>query len=71
MSSTFYVLLWCPQIPKVKKDSDDPTVFFMLLGSTSVKAVSKMSVKLTPGLREELVRQSNVILPTLFLSGAL
>ncbi len=30
------------------------TVFFTLLGSMSFKAVHKMLVKLTPGLREKL-----------------
>jgi hypothetical protein len=35
-------------IPKAQKDTDDLTVFFTLMGSTSVKAVRKMLVKLTP-----------------------
>ncbi len=37
--------------PKSVKDTDDFTVFFTLLGSTSTKAVSGTLMKLTPGLR--------------------
>ena len=36
--------------PKNAKDTDDLTVCFALLGSTLVKALSKMLVKLKPGL---------------------
>jgi hypothetical protein len=36
--------------PKRYKDTDDLTVFFMLLGSMSVKAANKMLVKLTLGV---------------------
>ncbi len=35
--------------PKSIKDTDDLTVFFMLSGSTSAKAVHRMLMKLTPG----------------------
>ncbi len=38
ISSLFYVQLLRAQIPKASKDTDDLTVFFMLLGSMSVKA---------------------------------
>jgi len=44
-----YVQLLRTQIPKALKDTNDITVFFTLLGSTSVKAAQKMLVKLTPG----------------------
>jgi len=37
----FYEQLLCKQIPKVKKDPGDLTVFFVLLGSESVKAPNK------------------------------
>jgi len=33
-----------------QKDTDDLTVFFTLLGSTSAKAVRRTLMKLTPGL---------------------
>jgi len=46
--STFYVQLLRMQIPKALKDTAELTVFFTLLGSTSLKAVCKMLVKLTP-----------------------
>jgi len=46
----FYIQLLHPQIPKAEKDTDDLTVFLMLLGSTSVKAARKMLMKLTPDL---------------------
>jgi len=48
ISSMFYVQLLRAQI--LKKHTDDLTVFFTLLGSTSVKASRKMLVKLTPGV---------------------
>jgi len=35
------------QIPKAKKNTVKPSVFFVLLGSARVKASSKMLVKLT------------------------
>jgi len=50
ISSMFYIQLLHPQIPKAEKDTDDLTVFLMLLGSTSVKAARKMLMKLTPDL---------------------
>jgi len=37
------------QIPNLKKDTDDLTVFFAHLGSVHVKDTRKMLVKLTPG----------------------
>ncbi len=37
-----------PVDPKSVKDTDNLTVFFTLLGSTSIKAVRRMLVKLTP-----------------------
>ncbi len=48
ISSTFYVQLLRLQIPKALKDTYDLTVFFTLLGSTSVKAVRRTLMKLTP-----------------------
>jgi len=47
ISSTFYVQLLRPQIPKAQKDTDDLTVFFTLSGSTSVKAACKTLMKST------------------------
>ncbi len=58
ISSTFYIQLFCLKIPKVYKDTDDLTVFFMLLRSTSIKAARKMLVKLTPGLNFINVRHT-------------
>jgi hypothetical protein len=46
ISSIFYEQLLLPQIPKAQKNSQ---AFFALLGSASIKALSKMLVKLTPG----------------------
>ncbi len=37
-----------PEDPKSKKKPDNLIVFFVLLGSAFVKALSKMLVKLTP-----------------------
>ncbi len=55
ISSTFYVQLLRSQIPKALKDTDDLTVFYTLLGSTSVKDVCKT-----------LVRGLNIVLTELF-----
>jgi hypothetical protein len=51
ISPTFYVQLFCVQIPKAQKNTDSETVFFALLGSVGVKAEHKMLVKLTPERR--------------------
>ncbi len=48
ISSKFYVQLLRPQILKAQKDTDNLTVFFMLSGSTNLKASCKTFVKLTP-----------------------
>ncbi len=48
ISSTFYIQLLHLQILKALKYTDDLTIFFTLLGSTSVKAALKTLVKLTP-----------------------
>jgi hypothetical protein len=42
ISPTFYVQLLHLQIPKAQKNSVKPSVFFALLGSARIKAVSKM-----------------------------
>jgi len=60
ISSTFYEQLLRSQIPTSVKNTDDLTVFFTLLGSTSVKAVLRMLVKSTPD------RMLRVILLSLF-----
>jgi len=44
------------------KDTDDLTVFFMLLGSTSVKAGRKMLVKLTLGHTFEITFTQQVVI---------
>jgi hypothetical protein len=44
----FYVQLLRSQILKAQKDTYDISVFFTLLRSTSVKAVCKTLMKLTP-----------------------
>jgi len=46
--------------PESVKDTDDLTVFFMLSGSTSVKAAHKMLVKLTPNF-VQLLKFFNVL----------
>ncbi len=51
ISSMFYIHLLHSKINKAYKYTDDLTVFFTLSGSTRVKAVHKMLVKLTPGFR--------------------
>ncbi len=40
-----------PADPKSIKDTNDLTVFFMLLGSTCTKAAHRTLVKLTPGAK--------------------
>jgi len=50
ISSTFYVQLLHAQIPKVQKDTNELTVFFTLLGSTSVKVSCKTLIKQTQGV---------------------
>ncbi len=49
ISPTFYVQLLHVQILKAQKDTAMLSVFFVLLGSTHVKAALKMLVKSTPG----------------------
>jgi len=44
--------------PENAKKTDNFTVFFALLGSTRVKALCKMLVKLTPGLNFTNVLQA-------------
>jgi len=51
ISSTFYVQLLHPQIPKAYKDTDDLTVLFTLSGPAHAKAAHRMLVKLTPGVQ--------------------
>jgi len=48
ISTTFYKQMLHAQISKARKDTDDLTVFFMLLGSACAKAAHKTLVKLTP-----------------------
>jgi len=47
ISSMFYVLLLCSQIPKAPNDTADLTVFFAHLGSACVKAVRRTLMKST------------------------
>jgi len=49
ISPTFYAQLLRSQIPKALKDTYDLTIFFALLGSTSIKVVRKMLMNLSPG----------------------
>jgi len=48
MSSTFYAQLLREKVAKAQKDTDDLTVFFKHLGSSNIKAVPKMLMKLAP-----------------------
>jgi len=56
ISPTFYDQLSRSKIPKAQKDTYDLTVFFVLLGSSSVKAEHKMLVKLTPDVKERFLK---------------
>jgi len=46
---TFYSKLLRKQIPKAQKNTDNLTVFFVLLGYSFIKAERKTLMKLTPG----------------------
>jgi len=48
ISSTFYVLLLCTQIPKATKIQSSHQCLFALLGPMHLKAGQKMLMKLTP-----------------------
>jgi len=48
ISPIFYTKLFCRQIPKAQKDTDDLTVFFALLGSGHVKAAGKHDDEIDP-----------------------
>ncbi len=50
ISSTFYVQLLHSRSPKSQNDNADSTVFFACSGSTIVKALHRMLMKLTPGV---------------------
>jgi len=47
-SQTIYKQLLLVQIPKAQKDTDELTVFFALLGSVHLKALSKHVVEIDP-----------------------
>ncbi len=49
ISSTFYVQLLFVQFPKVQKNIEKLTVFFVLSGSLQEKVAHRMLMKLTPG----------------------
>jgi len=49
ISSTFYGKLLQALVPKVQKDTNDLTVFFVHLGSALVKAAHITLMKLTSG----------------------
>jgi hypothetical protein len=49
-SMFYYKQILCTKIPKTKKNTVKPSVFFALLGSTRVKAAGKALVKSTPGV---------------------
>jgi len=50
VSSMFYKQLLHEKIPNAKRDTDDLTVFFTLLGFARAKAAHKTLMKLTSGL---------------------
>ncbi len=59
----FYEQLFCAQITKVQKKTEDLTVFIALLGSARVKAANSLLMKWTPGA--DFTRK--LISPTFFL----